>query len=86
MAKDHIVETVKKTLMLNLKQRGLPVKIGNTDPLINSGLIDSLGALELVGGLEKKFKLKINPDEMTEFNFNSIERIAEFVEQKIKRP
>jgi acyl carrier protein len=86
MAKDHIVETVKKTLMLNLKQRGLPVKIGNTDPLINSGLIDSLGALELVGALEKKFKLKINPEEMTEFNFNSIERIAEFVEQKIKRP
>jgi len=50
--------------------------------LLESGIIDSLGVLDVVEFLEKSFMIKISDDELTPENFASIKRLAEFVEKK----
>lgn len=46
------------------------------------GLIDSTGVLELVAHLEKTYGIKVNDDELSPVNLDSINAIAAFVERK----
>jgi acyl carrier protein len=50
--------------------------------LLESGIVDSLGVLDIVAFLEKSFMIKISDEELTPENFASIKRLAEFVEKK----
>jgi len=50
--------------------------------LLQSGFIDSLGVLDLVGFLEQSFAIRITDDELTPENFASVRGIASFVTQK----
>jgi len=51
-------------------------------PLLESGIIDSLGVLDLVGFLEQTFNIKIDDDELTPDNFGSITCMSSFVQKK----
>jgi acyl carrier protein len=53
-----------------------------SDPLLQSGIIDSMGILDLVGYLETSFEISILDDDLLPENFDSIETIATFVEKK----
>ena len=75
---------IRAILAANLKKCGLVLRVKNTESLINSNIIDSLGALEFVSQLEKIFRIKISPEEMTELNFDSIVKIAEFIKRKMQ--
>lgn len=50
--------------------------------LLESGIIDSLGVLDVVGFLERQFGIQVVDDELTPENFGSIGKIVAFVEQK----
>jgi acyl carrier protein len=50
--------------------------------LLERGIIDSTGVLELVAYLEKTFHIKIENDELIPENLDSIDAIATFLEQK----
>jgi len=51
-------------------------------PLLESGIIDSLGVLDIVGFLEQTFDVKIEDDELTPDNFASIKCMVSFVQKK----
>lgn len=51
-------------------------------PLLESGIIDSLGVLDVVAFLEQTFEIKIQDEELTPDNFGSIYLLSSFVEQK----
>jgi acyl carrier protein len=51
-------------------------------PLLRSGIVDSLGVLDIVTFLEHAFTIKISDDELTPDNFASIRCLASFVETK----
>jgi len=57
----------------------------STSPLLESGIIDSLGVLELVGFVEKEFTISVVDDELMPENFESVERLVAFVEAKCRR-
>ena len=59
-------------------------KDGLTDrsPLLESGLIDSLGILDLVGFLEEQFAIHVTDEELVPENFQNIGQLAVFVSQK----
>lgn len=57
-------------------------KVKDSDELLESGIVDSLGILDLVAFLESEFSLHINDDDLTPENFRSIESIVSFAEQK----
>jgi acyl carrier protein len=50
--------------------------------LLQTGVIDSLGILELVNFLAEEFSVVVEDDELLPENFSSIRRLAVFVERK----
>ena len=57
-------------------------KLGDEDPLLGTGVIDSIGVIELVEFLQDAFRLAIAEDEITEQNLGSLAAIGRFVYQK----
>jgi acyl carrier protein len=56
--------------------------VGNEDPLITNGLIDSLGILEVVTFLENEFAITISDEDLLPENFGSVHSLSSFVQQK----
>ena len=54
----------------------------NDDALLASGIIDSLGVLDLVSFIESEFKVAVCDDDLTPENFQTIDRMTAFVERK----
>ena len=52
-------------------------------PLITGGILDSLAILRLVEFLEKEFAIEIEAHEADVDNFNSLERMNRFVDEKL---
>jgi acyl carrier protein len=59
--------------------------INNEGPLLKSGLIDSLGILEVVTFLEKEFGITVSDEELLPENFASVRSLSKFVQQKNNR-
>jgi acyl carrier protein len=47
------------------------------------GVIDSMGAMELVAFVESEFKIKVEISEVVVKNFDSISKMANFVRRKL---
>ncbi len=57
--------------------------LSNTDNLIESGIIDSLGIMRLIAYLEKTYSIKITDDDLVVDNFETIEAISTFLRNRI---
>ena len=57
--------------------------IEDDQPLLESGILDSLGVLDLVGFLEEEFCISVTDEELLPENFQTVESITVFVEKKI---
>jgi len=62
-----------------LAQRG---GLDDAQNLLQSGIVDSLGILELVNYLAEEFDIVVSDDELLPENFSSIRSLAGFVERK----
>jgi acyl carrier protein len=51
----------------------------DADSLLETGILDSLGVLALVGFIETRYGIAVTEDEMMPENFDSIDAIAAFV-------
>jgi acyl carrier protein len=56
--------------------------VGNDEPLLTNGLIDSLGILEVVTFVENEFSISVCDEDLLPDNFGSVQNIAEFVKSK----
>jgi acyl carrier protein len=54
-------------------------ELGPQESLFASGILDSLGVLELVAALEEEFGITIGDDDLVPDNFQSVDRLAAFV-------
>jgi acyl carrier protein len=52
------------------------------DSLLESGVVDSTGVLELVGFLEEEFGIEVKDEELVPENLDSIDNLAAFIEKK----
>jgi acyl carrier protein len=52
------------------------------DKLLEGGILDSLGVLDLVSFVEQEFAIQISDDELVPDNFQTIEQLAAFVQAK----
>jgi acyl carrier protein len=57
-------------------------QIADGDSLLDKGVIDSTGVLELVNFIGEKFGIKVADEELTADNFDSIRKLAAFVQRK----
>ena len=51
--------------------------------LMEAGVIDSTGILEIIGFIEKKYKFQPKTEELTVDNFDSINQISDYIKNKI---
>lgn len=51
------------------------------DRLLDDGVLDSLKTLDLIYKLEDEFDIEIELDEVTHFDFNSIENLIKLIER-----
>ena len=57
----------------------------DSDSLLEKGILDSTGVLELVAFLEKSYAIKIDNDEILPENLDSVEAIVKFLQRKSLR-
>jgi len=78
---DNTADQIRRWLIDNFplaKKRNVNVR----ESLLESGVIDSLGTLEVVNYLETEFGVIVTDEEMVADHFESILSIAHFVESK----
>ena len=76
-----ITESVRQFVVSNfpsVKNRVLH----NDDPLLENGIVDSLGVLDIVSFLESEFGITAVDEELIPENFRTIQAIAGYVERK----
>ena len=81
-------EIILKDLLIYLK-KGNPIisklkKIPLNKSLVELGYLDSFGVIEIITYFEKKYKIKINDNEITKKKFGSITKMVNLVFVKIK--
>ncbi len=59
-----------------------PEKLGSEASLLDGGIVDSTGILEVVSFLETEFGIRVADDDMVPDNLDSIAKIAAFVARK----
>jgi acyl carrier protein len=59
------------------------MKLTDESSLLEKGVVDSTGILEVISFLEEKFSMQVAEDEMVADNFDSITNIASFVDKKL---
>lgn len=69
---------IKKIIEL-LKEIRPYEKITETSELIESGILDSLGIINLITQLEDAFEIEIADDAVTASNFSNVDSIVELV-------
>ena len=75
---DAIREFLAANFFLGDDPAGLP----GSASLIEAGVIDSTGVLELVGYLEDSFGIRIRDDELLPENLDTIDNVVAFVTRK----
>ena len=56
--------------------------VDNDAFLLNNGLIDSLGILEIVTFVEKTFRMTVSDEDLLPENFSSVNNLVNFVKEK----
>jgi len=55
------------------------------DSLLEQGIIDSTGVLELVSFLSETFGIQVEDNELVAENFDSVNRLSAYVQRKLPR-
>ncbi|MFN8619358.1 MAG: acyl carrier protein [Chloroflexota bacterium] len=60
-----------------------PAQLTDDVSLINSGIVDSTGMLDIILFVESEFGITVRDDETRPENFETIARLTAFVERKL---
>jgi acyl carrier protein len=80
--KAEILERTRAYLRENFLYMRPDWTLGEDDPLLGTGVIDSIGVIEVVEFLQREFTCVIAEEEITEANLGSLGAIVRFVRAK----
>lgn len=75
--KEQLVAFFQDNFMIDL-----PKNFSDDDSLMNNGIVDSTGILELVTFLEDTFQFKVDNDDIVPENLDSINRLKTYIQSK----
>ncbi len=75
-------EQVRRYILNNFLFSDDESKLSDSASLLDEGIIDSTGVLELVAFLESQFGIQVENHELAPENLDSVERIASFIDRK----
>jgi acyl carrier protein len=79
---DQLKDELRGFILENFLPGENPSNLKDDTPLIGSGILDSHGTLAVVMFLEEQCGIKVDAYETSPENFDSIDRIAAFVQAK----
>ena len=74
---DIIIDYIKQQLLSGQ----VDIDLSPEEDLLGSGLIDSLGMIQLLAFIEEKFEVKVPQQDMTIENFMTVEAIGNYLER-----
>jgi acyl carrier protein len=77
-----VMERTREYVRENFLYARPDVLLGEDEHLLERGIIDSMGVVELMQFLQEHFGIEIADDELTERHFQSLRAIADFVLSK----
>jgi acyl carrier protein len=77
--KNNITGYVEKTFLLGLSNKSLQ----DNDSFLDKGIVDSTGILEIVSYIEEAFDIEVQDEELVPDNFDSINKLTEYISRKI---
>jgi acyl carrier protein len=75
-------EEIKNFIIDNFMMGRNPEELTDSDSLLNKGIIDSTGVLELVGFIEEKYKIQFNDEELIPDNLDSVNNLINYIHRK----
>ncbi len=75
--RDEIRQFITQTFLF-----GQPLELDDRGSLLENGIIDSTGVLELVAHLEEVYRVKVDNEELVPDNLDSIEAIVTYLARK----
>jgi acyl carrier protein len=82
MNEQNVLEQARDFVVDNFMYMRKVKTIGDDESLLRTGVISSLGMMEVVDWVESTFSVSVDPDEITEQNFDTLRGIARFVSSK----
>jgi acyl carrier protein len=81
---DSLRERIQKFILENYLFTSDPNALGVDDSLLERGIVDSTGMLEIIMFIEEQLGVMVEDEEMIPENLDSVSRIAAFVESRRK--
>ena len=77
MLKQELAQFIEKNLLGDDRK----IAVSDTTPLIENGLIDSMGLMQIVSFLEERAGVRVPDDDVTPDNFETVDAIEKMVER-----
>ena len=81
---DSLRDRIQKFILENYLFTSDRSALGLDDSLLNRGIVDSTGMLEIIMFIEEQLGVAVKDEEMIPDNLDSVNRIAAFVESRRK--
>lgn len=81
---DHISAQILQFLQTEVVRSGNA--FGRDTELFVEGLLDSMNLIQLMSFVEDSFDIRVDPLDLSYENFGSVNRLSNFVQNKIARP
>ena len=75
--------TLKQFIVSELVRDSSDCEFCETTPLIESGIIDSMGIVKLLAFVDETFSVQISDDEISPENFETLDTLAALVSRKL---
>ena len=79
---DEIIKEIKEYILESNPAIAADTELPLDDSLLELGIIDSFGVVELVAFVEVRWAIKILDSEITKEKFGSLRKMAQLIEEK----
>jgi len=80
----HLENQIRDYVNQNLLFGDSRVQYDDETSFLESGMVDSMGVMELVGFTNSAFGIQVEPMDITPENFDSVSRLAAYIRRKRK--
>ena len=82
MDTDEIIKEIKEYILENNPAIDADTELPLDDSLLELGIIDSFGVVELIAFVEVRWAIKILDSEITKEKFGSLRKMVQLIEEK----
>ena len=81
---DFIKQQIVEFIGANFLYDGAMLDLGDGDSLVENGIVDQTGIIELVLFVEDTYNFQVPESDLTPENFDTISAIARYVSQRLR--